>query len=180
MGSTPFEYKGSSAIEFPRFCRQMGIRPSSHNSIYDSDPQARAHVRANRVHDKVDINSVLQLQQMIKLHNPYVVIYRLAKERLDSEDHISLCLKTVDASHLDQRRYNHPTASEVVIIMVGNGEDGATERHLVVQPLFRSISYFKRFFIPLRYPIFVYGEQGWHPNIRLGSTLFAHTASTEF
>jgi hypothetical protein len=73
--------------------------------------------------------------------------------------------------HLDQRRYNHPTASEVAVIMVGNGEDGATERDLVLHARdgsFRSISYLKSFYIPLRYPIlFVHGEQGWHPNIYL-------------
>ena len=108
---------------------------------------------------------------MIEHYNPYVTTYRTAKERLDSEDHISLCLKTVDAPHLDQRRYNHPTASEVAIVMVGTGEDGATERDLVVQTRdgnFYSISYLKSFYIPLRYPlIFVHGEQGWHPNIFL-------------
>jgi hypothetical protein len=72
---------------------------------------------------------------------------------------------------LDQRRYNHPTASEVAIVMVGNGEDGATERDLVVQTRnknFRSVSYLKSFYIPLRYPIiFPRGEQGWHANICL-------------
>jgi hypothetical protein len=141
--------------------------------IYDSDPQSQAQMRANRVHNKVNVNTVLQLQQMIELHNPYVAIYRTAKERLESEEHISLCLKTVDSPHLDQRRYNHPTASEVGIIMVGNGEDGATERDLIVQARggrLHSISYLKSSYIPLRFPIaFVYGEQGWHPNIYLGT-----------
>jgi hypothetical protein len=86
-------------------------------------------------------------------------------------------LKTVDAPHLDHRRYNHPTASEVAIVMVGNGEDGATERDLVIQARdggFRSISYLKSFYIPLRYPIpFVFGQQGWHPNIYLQDGLIS-------
>jgi hypothetical protein len=31
-----------------------------------------------------------------------------------------------------------------------------------------TVSYLKSFYIPLRYPmLFVYGEQGWHPNIVL-------------
>jgi hypothetical protein len=137
--------------------------------IYDSNPQSQAQTRANRVHDKVDINTILRLQEMLEHHNPYVAIYRTAKERLDLEEHISLRFKTVDTPHLDGRRYNHPTASEVAVIMIGNGEDGATERDLVVQARdgrFRSISYLKSFYIPLRYPmIFVFGEQGWHPHI---------------
>ena len=95
--------------------------------IYDSNPQSQAQMRTNRVHEKIDINTVLQLQRMIELHNPYVAIYRTAKKRLDSNEHISLCLKTVDAPHLDQRRYNHSTASEVAVIMIDNGEDEANE-----------------------------------------------------
>jgi hypothetical protein len=70
---------------------------------------------------------------MIDQNNPYVAIYCTAKEWLDSENHISLCLKTVDAPHLDQHQYNHPTASEVAIVMIGNGEDDVTEQDLVVQ-----------------------------------------------
>ena len=119
-------------------------------------------MRVRYQHNNINLNTVLQLQSMIDQNNPYVAIYRTAKERLDSENHISLCLKTVDAPHLDQRRYNHPTASEVAIVMIGNGEDGATERDLVVQARdgsFRSVSYLKSFYIPLCYPIpFVYGE----------------------
>ena len=80
----------------------------------------------------------------------------MAKERLDIEEHISLCLKTVDAPHLDQRRYNHPTASEVAVIMIGTGEDEVTERDLLIQTRnddFRSISYLKSFYVSLRYSI---------------------------
>ena len=130
-------------------------------------------MRVRYQHNNINLNTVLQLQSMIDQNNPYVAIYRTAKERLDSENHISLCLKTVDAPHLDQRRYNHPTASEVAIVMIGNGEDGATERDLVVQArdgsFRRPICFlFKELLRPLRYPIpFVYGEQGWHPNIFL-------------
>jgi hypothetical protein len=143
----------------------------AHIYIYDTDPQTHAQTRANRVHDKVDVNTVLQLQRMIECHNPYVAIYQMAKEWLDSQEYISLCLKTVDAPHLDQRCYNHPTASEVAVIMVGNSEDGATERDLILQARdgsIRSISYLKSFYISLRYPImFAFGEQSWDPNIHL-------------
>jgi hypothetical protein len=139
--------------------------------IYDSDPQHQAQLRMDHQNDTLERNTVLQLQDMMQFHNPYAAIYRTAKERLDVNEHISLCLKTVDAPNLDQRRYNHPTASEVAVIMVGTGDDGATERDLLIQAKdggLRSISYLKSFYIPLRYPmLFPYGEQGWHPNIRI-------------
>ena len=171
-GVYTFRIQGELCHRISTLLPQEGDQPKfAQLYIYDSNPQYQAQMRVNRLHNKINLNTVLQLQHMFKWHNPYVTAYCSAKERLDSEPHISLCLKTVDNPHLDQRRYNHPTASEVAIIMVGTDEDGATERDLVVQARdgnFHSVSYLKSFYIPLRYPIpFVYGEQGWHPNILL-------------
>ena len=63
---------------------------------------------------------------MLLLHNSYAAAYHIAKERLDAEEHISLYLKTIDAPHLDRRRYNHPTVSEIAVIMVSTGEEAVT------------------------------------------------------
>ena len=76
-------------------------------------------MRVNHVHNKIHLNTVLQLQHMIERHNPYVTAYRTAKERLDSEEHISLCLKTVDNPHLDQRRYTVPVETLVHLLNFG-------------------------------------------------------------
>lgn len=171
-GVFTFRIQGELCHRISSLLPRIGEQPKfAQLYVYDSNPQYQAQMRVRHQHNNINLNTVLQLQSMIDQNNPYVAIYRTAKERLDSENHISLCLKTVDAPHLDQRRYNHPTASEVAIVMIGNGEYGATERDLVVQARdgsFRSVSYLKSFYVPLRYPIpFVYGEQGWHPNIFL-------------
>src|SRR5271155_1620754 len=48
--------------------------------IYDSNPQHQAQLRVNHLHDKLNMNTVLQLQHMMERHNPYVAIYRTTKE----------------------------------------------------------------------------------------------------
>src|SRR5436305_11946871 len=97
---------------------------------------------------------------MIELHNFYVVIYHTAKKRFNSNEHISLCLKIINAFHLNQRHYNHSIASKVIIIIIDNDEDEAIERDLIIQACnetFHFIFYLKSFYILLRYSIsFVY------------------------
>ncbi len=183
-GIYTFRIQGELCHRISTLLPQEGEEPKfAQLYIYDCNSEYRAQMRVNHLHNKVDIHTVLQIQQMIERYNPYVTAYRTAKERLDSEEHISLCLKTVNTPHLDQRRYNHPTASEVAIIMVGTGEDGATERDLMVQAYdgnFHSVFYLKSFYIPLRYPIiFARGEQGWHANIFLhdGYVFFSNLKS---
>jgi hypothetical protein len=70
---------------------------------------------------------------------------------------------------LDARRYNLPTASEVAVVVVGDGEDGATRRDIVVwlrgggvrhihecHPLYESLHFVL---------LFPTGDCGWHLNM---------------
>ena len=92
------------------------------------------------------------------------------KDCLSVNDNISLCLKTIDARHYNQRRYNRPTASEVAIIMPGTGEEQVDRRDIILQARsgrFKRISELHSAYCALRYPLlFPNGQQGWHPNIR--------------
>ena len=65
--------------------------------------------------------------------NPYFHNFRTACERLRECNYISLHLKTVEVAHLDQRRYNKPTANEVAVIMPGTGEEPVDRREIVLQ-----------------------------------------------
>ena len=50
-----------------------------------------------------------------------------------AHDNIALHLKTIDVPHLDQWRYNRPTASEIAVVMVGSGEEATSgTRDIVV------------------------------------------------
>ena len=114
------------------------------------------------------MNTVLQLQHMLRLHNPYIDIFLTAKERLAMNENISLYLKTVDIRHFDRRRYNHPTASEVAVIMPGTGEGRVDRRDIILETKshrLKRISELHSAYCALRYPLlFPNGQQGWHPN----------------
>jgi len=106
---------------------------------------------------------------MLRLHNPYIDVFLTAKERLSLDHTISLCLKTIDITHFDPRRYNRPTASEVAVIIPGTGEEQVDRRDLILQSRsgqLKRISELHSAYCPLRYPLlFPNGQQGWHPNI---------------
>src|SRR5436309_5085526 len=93
---------------------------------------------------------------MLRLHNPYAAVYHMIKERLDIERHISLCLKTIDAPHLDQRRYNHSIVSEITVIMIDISEEIIANQDLLIQSRddeLRLISSFKSCYSSLRYSL---------------------------
>ena len=104
---------------------------------------------------------------MITQYNPYYTAFKTAHEHLQQSDHLSLHLKTIDATHLDQRRYNRPTASKVAVLMPGTGEDVTNgKRDIVIHHRrigFQHISDLSSAYAPLRYPLlFPLGRQGWH------------------
>jgi hypothetical protein len=91
--------------------------------IYDSNPEHQVDMRMAHQHNRLNRSTTLDLQQMITHHNPYYTAFKTAHERLQQSEHLSLHLNTIDASHLDSRRYNRPTASEVAVLMPGTGEE---------------------------------------------------------
>ena len=92
-----------------------------------------------------------------------------AKERLMNNENISLHLNTIDVRHVDRRRYNRPTTSEVAIIMPGTGEERVDRRDIILETRghqLKRISELHSAYCALRYPLlFPNGQQGWHPNL---------------
>jgi hypothetical protein len=95
-------------------------------------------------------------------------------ERVHNQQPVSLRLRTIVNNRVDQRRYNHPTATEVALILPGSGEGECHPRDLVVHErggYLKSISELRSDYLPLRYPLlFPRGEQGWHQNMRADIT----------
>jgi len=137
--------------------------------IHDSDPHRQSIIRSSYHHGLLHQPTVLLLQHMLQLHNPYVDIFMTAKERLSINENISLHIKTTDCQYLDPRRYNRPTASEIAVIMPGTGEEPVDRRDIILQTRggqLKRISELHSSYCPLRYPLlFPNGQQGWHPNI---------------
>ena len=125
-------------------------------------------------HGHVHRDVLLRLQDLLRLYqNPYFNVYLTAMERIHNHEPISLRLRIIIDNRIDQRRYNHPTAAEVALILPGSGEEEFDARDLVIQHRgggLKSVSELRSDYLPLRYPLlFPRGEQGWHQNIRLFS-----------
>lgn len=120
-------------------------------------------------HGLLDMSTVLRLQHMLQLHNPYVDAFLTTRERLTINENISLHLRTVDDRNLDQRRYNRPTTSEIAVIIPGTGEEQVDRRDIVLETRshqLKRISELHSAYSALRYPLlFPNGQQGWHPKL---------------
>ena len=134
--------------------------------IYDSDSMRQAQQRMSHHPNLLDINTVLLLQAMLQQCNPYIEIFQTAGERLAEHSNISLRIKLMDHPHYDSRQYNHPTAHEITVIMVGTGDQPTATRDIVLQGRQYGLQRIREThssYNPLRYPLlFPFGEQGWH------------------
>jgi len=137
--------------------------------IHDSDPHRQSLMRTSYHHDHLHQSTVLLLQHMLYLHNPYVKVFKIAKERLSIDENISLHIKIVDHQHLDPHRYNRPTASEIAVILPGTREEQLDYRDIVLETRddrLKRISELHSGYCSLRYPLlFSNGQQGWHPKM---------------
>ena len=129
----------------------------------------QAQYRISHHHNLLDINIVLSLQAMLHQYNPYMETFLTARERLNQNANISLCLKLLDLPHYDSRRYNRPTANEIAVIMDGTGDEPTAGRDIVLQARSNRLQRIQEThssYNPLRYPLlFPFGEQGWHINM---------------
>ncbi len=117
-----------------------------------------------------------QLLTMMYNINPYVKVFKMAKDMMIIEGvptDMKLCLIAFWTK--DVRRYNVPTADEVIALMVGNGFEAIDRCDIVVAQqagLFQRISELHVGYMALHYPLlFLYGEDGWHLNILLNGVI---------
>ena len=149
--------------------------PPTYAQLYFYDPQAALEHRCSQ-NSGLNRNTMRVLQDMLLNHNRYAPVYQHAYEILehyDPNDDIAICLR-ITPEH-DQRRYNLPTANEVAVILPG--VDGETVRHsqrdIVLYKrsgALRIINSLNPAYVPLYYVLlFPYGENGWHPELKLRS-----------
>jgi hypothetical protein len=108
--------------------------------------------------------------------NPYVELFKMARDMMATKGvPIDLKLRFIASRTKDARRYNVPTADEVVALMVGYGSESIDRRDVVIVQqagLFQHIFELHVGYMALHYPLlFPYGEDGWHPNIPLNGVV---------
>jgi hypothetical protein len=143
--------------------------------LYFYDPQAALDHRRHQ-NSGLNPDTLHTLQDMLLNHHQYASIYRHAYEILehyDPDDDVSIRLR-VAPGH-DHHRFNLPTADEVAVILPG--VDGINmqfmHRDIILQNRageLQIISDLHPAYVPLYYVLlFPYGENGWHPALKLHS-----------
>ncbi len=108
--------------------------------------------------------------------NPYVEVFKMARDMMAIEGApMDLKLRFIASRTKDARRYNVPTADEIVALMVGDGSEAIDRRDVI---LAQQVGPFQRIFelhvgyMALHCPLlFPYGEDGWHPHILLNGVV---------
>jgi hypothetical protein len=129
----------------------------------------------------LDAIVTLQLQSMIRAHNPYFAVFQnmIELSKLSPMQHMRLVLKA--DSGFDNRRYNTPMASEVAVLMVGDGNT-AEKRDVIVtlrDGTVNTINELNASYDPLHYVlIHPTGLSGFHLQIKYTKT--SHTKHRDF
>ncbi|MCI02662.1 helicase-like protein, partial [Trifolium medium] len=88
--------------------------------------------------------------------NPYVQTYNTIRSALHSQQTHTIRLRILGKRGRDGRRYNLPTASEVVALIVGDFDVADFDRDVIVETrsgLLQRISTFEPAYWPLQYPL---------------------------
>ncbi|KAF8398777.1 hypothetical protein HHK36_014635 [Tetracentron sinense] len=96
------------------------------------------HEVRNRINVIVDKNSTSQydvsiasgLQTMLDDINPYVRIFRMARDALTKNEALNFHRRIIERR--DERQYNRPTSSEVIALIIGDGTEDAEYRDIIV------------------------------------------------
>jgi hypothetical protein len=173
-GPYSFRIRGELYHKIGSLCPAEGQRPQF-AQLYIHDMK-REHQNRHAVMPSFDPTTLDQLLTMMYNINPYVEVFKMARDMMATEGApMDLKLRLIASRTKDARRYNVPTADEVAALMVGDGSKAVDKRDVVFA---QQAGPFQRIFelhvgyMALHYPLlFPYGEDGWHPNIPLNGVV---------
>jgi hypothetical protein len=173
-GPYSFCIQGELYHKIGSLCPAEGQRPQF-AQLYIHDTK-HEHQNYHDVMPSLDPTTLDRLLTMMYNINPYVEVFKMARDMMAIEGApMDLKLRLIASRTKDARRYNVPTADEVVALMVGDGFEAVDRRDVV---LVQQADPFQRIFelhvgyMALHYPLlFPYGEDGWHLNILLNGVV---------
>ncbi|PKY59706.1 hypothetical protein RhiirA4_482684 [Rhizophagus irregularis] len=139
--------------------------------IYDTD-----HENSNQFRIMRDLNGEIlkNLQNMLDTYNPYIQNFRQVRDLLQNDaDSAEISMRIYCDRSNDACRYNAPAASDVAVIMVGDGYEVEPSNRDIVLNLcdgtLQRISELHPSYDPLQYVLlFPNGDDdGWHLDIPL-------------
>lgn len=148
--------------------------------LFFYDPEYATEIRKDR-HPQLDRNILLQLHTELIDYNPFIDIYKTARERIanDNPDDpferiiLNPQMRLVVEKGADRRRENLPTRSEIAVILPDEMEAGCRELVLAVRnpgsrPHLEKIHATHASYMPLHYVLFFpQGDYGWNWDLQL-------------
>ncbi|KAK7340503.1 hypothetical protein VNO77_21209 [Canavalia gladiata] len=142
--------------------------------IYDKDNEVANRMMAVRMinDEKLQTEAIVQdLKHMLDQCNPYVKVYRMARDRLKGCEVPNMKLRIIGKRGKDGRRYNLPTTSEVAALILGDMDSSEGERDIIVETqtgFLKRLSILNAAYLPLQYPLlFPRGEDGYSEGLAL-------------
>ncbi|KAF8397618.1 hypothetical protein HHK36_016538 [Tetracentron sinense] len=138
--------------------------------VYDTEHEIRNRINAvveKNSTSQYDVSIVSGLQTMLDNINPYVRVFRMARDALAKDEALNFHIRIIERR--DEQQYNRPTSSEVAALILGDGTEDAEYRDIIVcttEGYLKRINEMHPSYMPLQYPLlFPYGEDGWRKNI---------------
>jgi hypothetical protein len=173
-GPYSFRIQGELYHKIRSPCLVEGQRPQF-AQLYIRDTK-REHQNRHAIMPSLDPMTLDRLLTMMYNINPYVEVFKMARDMMATEGApMDLKLRLIASRTKDARRYNVPTVDEVATLMVGDGSEAVDRRDVVLAQQadpFQPISELHVGYMALHYPLlFPYSEDGWHLNISLNGVV---------
>ncbi|XP_074305872.1 uncharacterized protein LOC141641094 [Silene latifolia] len=157
-----------SAGTMPKFCQLY---------IYDTEEEVenRKTALSQNTPNRFDDDLIESLQKMVDEKNPVAKNFRMARDRLSSNEDVEVSIRLISRRDTDERTYNCPTASEVAALIEGDLDPNMDKRDIIVQKScgrLQRISELHPSYMALKYPLlFPCGEDGYRLGILHGESL---------
>ncbi|KAK4386227.1 hypothetical protein Sango_2493300 [Sesamum angolense] len=135
-----------------------------HLDICEAENEVRNQLRVLRDGNLVNLTSIVEgLKIMLDTMNPYVQVFRNARDELQHDSGLNLNVRILHSR--TNRQYIQPTSNKIAALIVGDDTNVAGCRDIIVC---KNDGYLKRIsethpsYTPLQYPLlFLYGTNGW-------------------
>ncbi|XP_028107811.1 uncharacterized protein LOC114306727 [Camellia sinensis] len=170
-GPYVFRISGANFHKIGSLLPEPGTRPKfAQLYIYDTEHEIRNRMDAmNRCGGTsgIETSTLEGLQSMLNVINPYVSIFRTARDMIRENGAQELHMRIL--SSRDGRQYTRPTTTEIAALIVGDGSESTTNRDIIVRKLdghLQRINETHPSYMPLQYPLlFPHGTDGWRRSI---------------
>ncbi len=130
-GTYSFRIQGELYHKIGSLCPTEGQRPQFAQAyIHDTKHE---HQNRHVVMPSLDPTTLDRLLTMMYNINPYVEVFKMARDMMATEGApMDLKLRLIASRTKDARRYNVLTADEVAALMVGNGSEAIDKRDVIL------------------------------------------------